>query len=101
MLKRFIDNCATENIFAGVHKVLIAVSGGADSLALAELLINSRRRFNLELAIAHFEHGLRGQDSIDDADFVKTFAKERDINFIGGQGDVKTFAAENKISTNF
>ncbi len=98
MLKRFIDICATENIFGGVRKVLIAVSGGADSLALAELLINSRRRFNLELAIAHFEHGLRGQDSIDDADFVKTFSNERDINFIGGQGDVKAFAAKNKIS---
>jgi len=98
MLKRFIDTCATENIFAGVHKVLVAVSGGADSLALAQLLINSRRRFNLELAIAHFEHGLRGQDSIDDADFVKTFAQERDIKFFGGKGNVKTFATENKIS---
>lgn len=98
MLKRFIDICATENIFDGVGKILIAVSGGADSLALAELLINSRRRFNLEIAIAHFEHGLRGQDSLDDADFVKTFAEEREIKFFGGHGDVKTFAAENKIS---
>ena len=98
MLKRFIDICATENIFDGVSKILIAVSGGADSLALAELLINSRRRFNLEIAIAHFEHGLRGQDSLDDADFVKTFAEEREIKFFGGHGDVKTFAAGNKIS---
>lgn len=98
MLKKFIDNCTTEKIFDGIQKVLIAVSGGADSLALAELLINSRRRFNLELCIAHFEHGLRGQDSLDDADFVKNFAEQRDIKFIGGNGDVKTFAAENKIS---
>lgn len=98
MLKKFIDNCATERIFDGIQKILIAVSGGADSLALAELLINSRRRFNLELCIAHFEHGLRGQDSLDDADFVKNFAEQRDIKFIGGHGDVKTFAAENKIS---
>ena len=98
MLKRFIDNCAAEKIFEGVHKILIAVSGGADSLALADLLINSRRRFDLELAVAHFEHGLRGQDSIDDAAFVKAFAEERGIKFIGGRGDVKTFAAENKIS---
>ena len=98
MIKKFIDLCAAENIFDGVRKVLIAVSGGADSLALAELLKDSRRRFNLELAIAHFEHGLRGQDSIDDADFVKTFATERGIKFIGGSGDVKAFAATNKIS---
>ena len=98
LLKQFIDICATEKIFDGVRKILIAVSGGADSLALAELLINSRRRFDLELAIAHFEHGLRGQDSVDDASFVKTFAETHDIKFIGGSGDVKSFATENKIS---
>ena len=98
MLNRFIDICATEKIFDSVHKILIAVSGGADSIALAELLINSRRRFKLELVIAHFEHGLRGQDSIDDAAFVKNFSETRGINFVGGNGDVQQFAAENKIS---
>ena len=98
MLKNFIDLCAAEKIFDGVHKILIAVSGGADSLALAELLINSRQRFGLELFIAHFEHGLRGQASIDDATFVKEFSEERGIKFIGGRGDVKTFAAKEKIS---
>lgn len=98
LLKRFIETCTTEKIFAGVSKVLLAVSGGADSLALAELMINSRRRFNLELAIAHFEHGLRGQASLDDAAFVRAFAEERGIEFIGGSGGVSTFAAENKIS---
>ena len=98
MLKRFIDNCATEKIFEGVHKALIAVSGGADSLALAELMISSRQRFNLELCIGHFAHGLRGQESIDDAAFVKAFAEERGIKFIGGHGDVKAYAAAEKIS---
>ena len=98
MLKRFIDESATTKIFSGVSKVLIAVSGGADSLALAELMTNSRQRFGLELAIAHFEHGLRGQASIDDAAFVKTFAETRGLNFVGGQGDVKTFAAQQKLS---
>ena len=98
MLKRFIDNCAAEKIFCGVHKALIAVSGGVDSLALAELRIDSRRRFGLELCIGHFEHGLRGQESIDDAAFVKAFAEERGIKFIGGRGDVKAYAAAEKIS---
>ena len=98
MLKKFIDTCAAEKIFDGVHKILVAVSGGADSLALAELLINSRQRFDLELCIAHFEHGLRGQESLDDAAFVKDFAEKHDIKFIGGQGDVKAFSVEKKIS---
>ena len=98
MLKRFIDICATTKIFDGVNKILIAVSGGADSLALAELLINSRQRFGLEISIAHFNHNLREQSSIDDANFVKTFAAQRGIEFVGGQGDVKNFAAQQKLS---
>ena len=98
LLKKFIDTCTTGKIFDGVKKILIAVSGGADSLALAELLINSRQRFGLELAIAHFEHGLRGKDSLDDAAFVKNFSEARGIKFIGGSGDVKKFSAEKKIS---
>ena len=81
-----------------MNKILIAVSGGADSLALAELMIRSRQRFGLELCIGHFEHGLRGQASLDDAAFVKKFSEECGIKFIGGSGDVQTFAAEKKIS---
>ena len=98
MLKKFIDICAAEKIFDGIGKILIAVSGGTDSLALAELMINSRRRFGLELYIAHYEHGLRGQASIADAAFVRRYAEEREIKFIGGSGDVKAFATEQKIS---
>lgn len=73
------------------------MSGGADSLALAQLMISSRQRFGLELAMAHFDHGLR-QTSTDDAIFVKNFAAERGLEFVDAQGEVKTFAAENKLS---
>lgn len=97
MLKPFIDNCATTKIFDGCRKVLIALSGGADSLALTQLMICSRQRFGLELVAAHFDHGLR-QTSTDDANFVKNFAAERGLEFVGGQGNVKTFAVEQKIS---
>lgn len=97
MLKKFIDVCQAENIFSA-QKIVIAVSGGADSLALADLLFNVRQRFNLELCIAHYEHGLRGQPSIDDAVFVEKFAENLGVKFFCEHGDVKTFAAENKIS---
>ena len=97
MLKKFIDFCQTEKIFAA-KKIVIAVSGGADSLALADLLNSSKRRFNLELCIAHFEHGLRGENSLADAKFVEKFAKSLDIEFFCEHGDVKNFSAENKIS---
>lgn len=52
----------------------------------------------MEVAIAHFEHGLRGQASVEDAAFVKNFSHERNVEFIGGNGDVRQFAAAEKIS---
>ena len=97
MLNKFIELCQTEKIFP-VQKIVVAVSGGADSLALADLLNRSRQRFKLEICIAHYEHGLRGQDSIDDANFVKEFAESLGVNFFCESGDVQNFAVENKIS---
>ncbi len=97
MIKKFIDLCQSENIFSA-QKIVVAVSGGADSLALADLLYNVRRRFNLQLCIAHYEHGLRGQTSLDDAEFVKKFAENLNVEFFCEHGDVKRFAAENKLS---
>ncbi|MBQ7705327.1 MAG: tRNA lysidine(34) synthetase TilS [Selenomonadaceae bacterium] len=97
MLKKFIELCQTEKIFP-VQKIVVAVSGGADSLALADLIYNSRQKFHLEFCIAHFEHGLRGQDSVDDANFVKDFAKSLGVDFFCESGNVKNFATENKIS---
>ena len=54
------------------HKrVLCAVSGGADSVALLRLLCECRDRGELELYAAHFEHGIRGEASVRDMLFVK------------------------------
>ena len=97
MLNKFIELCQTEKIFP-VQKIVVAVSGGADSLALADLLNRSRQRFKLEICIAHYEHGLRGKDSIDDADFVKSFAENLGVKFFCENGNVQNFATENKMS---
>ena len=93
MLKKFIDFCQAEKIFTA-KKIVVAVSGGADSLALANLLNSSKRRFNLELCIAHYEHGLRGKNSLDDAKFVESFSKSLNLEFFCEHGDVKTFATK-------
>lgn len=97
LLKKFIDLCQAEKIFPP-RKIVVAVSGGADSLALSDLLHRARNLFQLELCIAHFEHGLRGQASLDDAAFVKSFAENLGVEFYCENGDVQTFAAAQKIS---
>lgn len=98
LIKRFIDHCLKEKLFAVDKKIVIGVSGGADSIALADLLIGSRARFKLEPIIAHYEHGLRGRDSIEDARFVQRFASDRSIECVIEHGDVRSYAREKKMS---
>lgn len=56
-------------------RVLLAVSGGADSVALLRVMLSLRSALELELAVAHLDHGLRGTRSEQDREFVRTLAQ--------------------------
>lgn len=55
---------------------VVAISGGADSVSLALALneLKRRKKMNLHFVLAHFNHHLRGDESFEDENFVKTFA---------------------------
>ncbi|GJL63898.1 MAG: tRNA(Ile)-lysidine synthase [Nitrospirales bacterium] len=59
--------------------VLISVSGGPDSVALLSLLHTMREKWNLTLSVVHFDHGLRGRESDEDARFVACLCEELGI----------------------
>lgn len=61
--------------------VLIAFSGGADSVFLAHYLLSIKDEYNLVLKIAHVEHGIRGEESIRDCEFSAEFARNNNIEF--------------------
>ncbi|MGH7770432.1 MAG: ATP-binding protein, partial [Candidatus Binatia bacterium] len=54
--------------------VLVAVSGGPDSVALLHVLCKLKDEFDLRLEIAHLEHGIRGEEAREDARFVAELA---------------------------
>ena len=60
----------------GKVRILAGVSGGADSIALLLLLL----RAGMDVQVIHFEHGIRGSDSVADADFVLNFCRERGVS---------------------
>jgi tRNA(Ile)-lysidine synthase len=70
-------------------KIVVACSGGPDSLALVDLLDGFRQDRGLILHIAHFDHGLRGEESRGDAEFVRLFCAARGLPFFCGNGDVQ------------
>ncbi|HTA51956.1 MAG TPA: tRNA lysidine(34) synthetase TilS [Candidatus Acidoferrum sp.] len=74
----------------------VAVSGGADSVALLRLLENLRERLGVKLLVVHFNHSLRAAESDADARFVEELAAERGIRCVIGREDVAAAAASNK-----
>ena len=77
------------------RKLIVAVSGGADSVALLHLLIEAGYR---NLVVAHFNHHLRGKASDKDAAFVATLAEQLDLPCEVGAGDVGKISATEKVS---
>lgn len=71
--------------------ILVAVSGGPDSLCMLHLLSHLRHRLAFDLHVAHFDHQLR-DDSGEDADFVATTATAWGIPFTIESADVRTYA---------
>ena len=75
-------------------RVLCAVSGGSDSMCLLHLLWTQQEERNLRVLAAHYEHGLRGEESLRDARFVESWCRERGIPCVVGHGDVASYARE-------
>jgi tRNA(Ile)-lysidine synthase len=80
------------------QRVLIAVSGGIDSMVLLHLMLNWQQYFKIHPGVAHFNHRLRGKDSDQDEVFVRTVCEKNKIPFFSGRGEVKKYARKNKYS---
>ncbi len=66
----------------------VAVSGGADSVALLRLLERLRDDLGITLVVAHFNHSLRAAESEGDAEFVEQLARTRGLEIITDREDV-------------
>src|SRR5271170_5896500 len=75
------------------NRVGVAVSGGADSVALLRLLDRLRDDLGITLAVVHFNHDLRGAESEADAAFVAELAGELQLEFLSAREDVGAEAA--------
>ena len=80
---------------AGV--VVIAVSGGADSLVMLHVLHDLRAEFRITLHVATLDHGLRGADGAADADFVRLIADHLEIPVTVGKADVTALAGLERL----
>ncbi len=69
-------------------RIVAACSGGPDSLALVDLLHELQDELHIHLCVAHLDHGLRGEASEQDAEFVRNFCVQRGLDCFSGKMDV-------------
>lgn len=77
-------------------RVAVAVSGGADSVALLRALIDAAPEIGLVLSVAHVHHGIRGAEADEDAEFVARLAAEHGLAFYRKDVDAPGSARENR-----
>ena len=97
-LQRAESEIQNRNLLSRGQKILVAVSGGADSLVLLYVLNSLAQKNRWQISVAHFNHQLRGRASDADEKLVQQTAKKLSFPFYVGRADVKKFAAQGKIS---
>lgn len=92
---KFIDE---NHLIEKTDKILVALSGGADSIFLLSFLIKFKKRFGIEVAGFHLNHKLRGKSADTDEKFCSDFCKQNKIKFICVKKDVKSYTKKLKVS---
>ena len=80
----------------GKH-LLLALSGGADSVALMHILLKRKDEDGFRISCAHLHHGIRGKDADADAAFCKSICESAGVELICGFADIPAIAKERQL----
>src|SRR6187397_1166032 len=94
LLNSFKNFIASNNLFSPKDKLLLAVSGGIDSVVLCELC----KQAGYDFIIAHCNFQLRGPESERDEKFVRALADKYAVKILVKEFDTQKYADENKLS---
>jgi tRNA(Ile)-lysidine synthase len=94
MLTKLKAHIEKNKLFRAQDRLLLAVSGGVDSMVLAELLLQLR----FEFTMAHVNFGLRGKEADLDADFVNKWGEDHRIPVLVKKVETAAFAKEHQVS---
>ena len=94
MRDKVLQWCRRERLTKPGDRVVCAVSGGADSVAMLHCLLELRQELEIEVAAAHYNHCLRGEASDQDEAFVRGLCASWGVPLETARGDVAAYAAE-------
>lgn len=95
---KFKKFCTDQKLFAQGDKILVALSGGADSVLLLHFLIKLKSLHALQLVAVHLNHQLRGEESVRDRDFCVELCNSLNVELIVKELPVKEYSTVHKIS---
>lgn len=100
LIEKVEEYVRQEELLSSGERVLLGVSGGADSVALLLVLteLASPERLDLKLSVAHLDHGIRAEKARADAEFVCELAGKLALPFHQGSADVPALAKDHNIS---
>jgi tRNA(Ile)-lysidine synthase len=93
-----LEHIRKHELLKAGDRVGIAVSGGADSVALLRLLLELRKEIGVVLSVVHFNHKLRGAESEEDERFVAELSQRHKLDLLSESGEVAAYAAEKHLS---
>ena len=85
-------------MLSGEERVLVALSGGPDSVCLLHVLKNLKDEFRLDLHALYVDHGLRPDEAPGEIEFCEKLCKKLDLPFITKSIDVKSYAQEKGLN---
>lgn len=95
--EKVLANIRQHNLLKSGQRVVVAVSGGIDSIALASIFCELRQQLDIRIHIASLNHGIRGDDAKDDLSFVARIARGRRLPYTVGHIDVPQMAEQARI----
>jgi tRNA(Ile)-lysidine synthase len=94
MIAQFIKFIHEENLFHSSQRIMLAVSGGADSMVMLHLFVNA----GFPVAVAHCNFGLRGHESDGDEKFVTDYCDQQNLACYTEHFNTTEFALQEGIS---
>ena len=100
MKEKVLDTIKKYNLIEDGDKLVLAVSGGPDSMSMLNILneLKNDKVINFEISVAHVNHMIR-EEAKEDEEYVKEYCSQKNIHFYSKSIDVQKLANNNKVGT--
>jgi len=96
--QKFLNLVKENKLIQAGDNILLALSGGPDSVFLLHMLSKYLRKFKIRIGTAHLNHSLRGESSEEDELFCKELSHQLDVQYFSKKLDIKKLSRERKKS---